>query len=45
MTKKFTYGYIIGIVIGVILLLTNSNTIAAQGQNNATTTAGQNQCY
>ncbi|MDW3612815.1 MAG: hypothetical protein QOK90_11860 [Nitrososphaeraceae archaeon] len=43
MTKKFTYGYIIGIVIGVILLLTNSNTIAAQGQNNATTTAGQNQ--
>ena len=43
MNKKFTYGYIIGIVIGVILLLTNSNTIAAQGQNNATTTAGQNQ--
>ena len=44
MTKKFTYGYIIGIVIGVILLLTSNNTIAAQDQNNTTTTiAGQNQ--
>lgn len=44
MTKKFTYGYIIGIVISIILLLTNNNTIAAQDQNNTTTTiAGQNQ--
>ncbi len=32
MTKKFTYGYIIGIVIGVLLLLiiTSNNTTAAQ---------------
>lgn len=43
MTKKFTYGYIIGIVIGVILLITSNNTIAAQDQNNTTTIAGQNQ--
>ena len=43
MTKKFTYGYIIGIVIGVILLLTNNNTIAAQDQNNTATSAVQNQ--
>ncbi|HEX7142901.1 MAG TPA: hypothetical protein VF222_10535 [Nitrososphaeraceae archaeon] len=45
MTKNFSYGYIIGIVIGVILLITSNNTIAAQDQNNTTTTtiAGQNQ--
>ncbi|HJU59021.1 MAG TPA: hypothetical protein VJ583_04680 [Nitrososphaeraceae archaeon] len=43
MTKKFTYGYIIGIVIGVILLLTSNNIIAAQDQNHTTTIAGQNQ--
>ena len=45
MTKKFTYGYIICIIIGVLLLITSSNTIAAQGQNNTTATiaAGQNQ--
>ena len=43
MTKKVTYGYIIGIVIGVILLLTSNNTIAAQDKNNTATTAGQNQ--
>ncbi|MGI9010941.1 MAG: hypothetical protein ACR2F1_07125 [Nitrososphaeraceae archaeon] len=43
MTKKFTYGYIIGIVIGVLLLITSNNTIAAQDQNNTTTIAGQNQ--
>lgn len=44
MNKKFTYGYIIGIVIGVILSLTSNNTIAAQDQNNTTTTIeGQNQ--
>ncbi len=43
MTKKFTYGYIIGIVIGIILLLTNNNTIAAQDQNNTTNIPGQNQ--
>lgn len=42
--KKFTYGYILGIVIGV-LLITNNNTIGAQDQNNTTitTTAKQNQ--
>jgi hypothetical protein len=44
MTKKFTYGYIIGIVIGVLLLIiTSNNTTAAQDQNNTTTIAGQNQ--
>ncbi len=44
MTQKFTSGYIIGIVIGVLLLITSNNTIAAQDQNNNTTTiAGQNQ--
>lgn len=43
MTKKFTYGYIIGIVIGIILLLTNNITIAAQDQNNTTNIPGQNQ--
>ena len=45
MTKKFTYVYIICIIIGVLLLITSSNTIAAQGQNNTTATiaAGQNQ--
>lgn len=43
MTKKFTYGYIIGIVIGIILLLTNNNTIAAQDQNNTINIPGQNQ--
>ncbi len=43
MTKKFTYGYIIGIVISIILLLTNNNTIAAQDQNNTTNIPGQNQ--
>ena len=43
MTKQFTYGYI-GIVIGIILLVTSSNNIFAQDQNNTTTTiAGQNQ--
>ena len=41
MTKKFTYGYIIGIVIGIILLLTNNNTIAAQDQNNTTNITGK----
>lgn len=42
--KKFTYGYILGIVIGV-LLITNNNTIGAQDQNNTTITtiAKQNQ--
>jgi hypothetical protein len=42
--KKFTYGYILGIVIG-ILLITSNNTIGAQDQNNTTitTTAKQNQ--
>jgi hypothetical protein len=42
--KKFTYGYIVGIVIG-ILLITSNNTIGAQDQNNTTitTTAKQNQ--
>jgi hypothetical protein len=42
--KKFTYGYILGIVIGV-LLITSNNTIGAQDQNNTiiTTTAKQNQ--
>jgi hypothetical protein len=41
---KFTYGYILGIVIG-ILLITSNNTIGAQDQNNTTitTTAKQNQ--
>ena len=43
MTKKFTYGYIIGIVIGIILLLTNNNTIAAQDQNNTINIPRQNQ--
>lgn len=43
MTKKFTYGYIIGIIMGVILLLINNNTLAAQDQNNTTIIAGQNQ--
>ena len=44
MIKKFTYGYILGIVIGV-LLITSNNTIGAQDQNNTiiTTTAKQNQ--
>lgn len=44
MIKKFTYGYILGIVIG-ILLITSNNTIGAQDQNNTTitTTAKQNQ--
>ena len=44
MIKKFTYGYIVGIVIG-ILLITSNNTIGAQDQNNTTitTTAKQNQ--
>ena len=45
MTKKFIYGYIIGIVIGVLLIMSN-NTISAQDQSNTTittTTAGQNQ--
>jgi len=42
--KKFTYGFILGIVIGV-LLITSNNTIGAQDQNNTTitTTAKQNQ--
>jgi hypothetical protein len=43
MTKKFTYGYIIGIIIGVLLLITSNNTIAAQDQTNTTTIAGENQ--
>jgi hypothetical protein len=45
MTKKFTYGYIICIIIGMLLLITSSNTIAAQGQNITTSiaTVGQNQ--
>ena len=43
MTKKFIYGSIICILIGILLLITSSNTIAAQGQNNTTTIAGQNQ--
>ena len=44
MIKKFTYGYILGIVIGVLLIISN-NTIGAQDQNNTTitTTAKQNQ--
>lgn len=44
MIKKITYGYILGIVIG-ILLITSNNTIGAQDQNNTTitTTAKQNQ--
>ena len=44
MIKKFTYGFILGIVIGV-LLITSNNTIGAQDQNNTTitTTAKQNQ--
>lgn len=44
MIIKFTYGYILGIVIG-ILLITSNNTIGAQDQNNTTitTTAKQNQ--
>ncbi len=43
MIKKFTYGYILGIVIGV--LVTSNNTIGAQDQHNTTitTTAKQNQ--
>jgi hypothetical protein len=41
MTKQFTYEYI-GIVIGVILLVTSSNNIFAQDQNNTTPIAGQN---
>jgi hypothetical protein len=36
--KKFTYGYILGIVIGVLLLIASNNTIAAQDQKNTTTT-------
>jgi len=42
--KKFTYGYILGIVIGILLIPSN-NTIGAQDQNNTTitTTAKQNQ--
>jgi hypothetical protein len=42
--KKFTYGYIVGIVIGV-LLITNNDIIGAQDQNNTTITtiAKQNQ--
>jgi hypothetical protein len=46
MTKKITYGYIIGIVISILLSITGNNTIAAQDQNNTTintTTAKQNQ--
>ena len=43
MIKKFTYGYIIGNAIGIILLLTSNNTLAAQDQNKTTTIAGQNQ--
>ena len=43
MTKKFTYVYIICIIIGVLLLITSSNTIAAQDQNNTTPVARQNQ--
>jgi hypothetical protein len=43
MTQKFTSGYIIGIVIGILLLITSNNIIAAQDQNNTTTIAGQNQ--
>ena len=44
MIKKFTYGYIVGIVIGV-LLITNNDIIGAQDQNNTTITtiAKQNQ--
>lgn len=44
MIIKFTYGYILGIVIG-ILLITSNNIIGAQDQNNTTitTTAKQNQ--
>jgi hypothetical protein len=41
MTKQFTYGYI-GIVIGVILLVTSSNNIFAQDQNKTTPITGQN---
>ena len=43
MTKKFTYVYIICIIIGLLLLITSSNTIAAQDQNNTTPVARQNQ--
>ena len=49
MTKQFTYGYIIGIAIAILFLITSNNTIAAaQDQNNTTattttTTAKQNQ--
>ena len=38
MTKKVTYGYIIGIAIGVLFLLTSNDTIVAQDQNNNTAT-------
>jgi hypothetical protein len=44
--EKFTYGCIIGIVIGLLLVTTTSNnTLAAQDQNNTNiiTTAEQNQ--
>jgi hypothetical protein len=48
MIEKYTYGYIIGIVIGILLVTTtttSNNTIAAQDQNNTTipATAKQNQ--
>jgi hypothetical protein len=40
---KFSYIYVIGIVIGVLLVITSTNTIAAQDQNNISTIAKQNQ--
>jgi hypothetical protein len=43
MTQKFSSGYIICIVIGILLLITSNNIIDAQDQNNTTTIAGQNQ--
>ncbi len=48
MIKKYTYGYVIGIVIGILLIITttSNNTIAAQDQNNTNitnTSAKQNQ--
>ena len=49
MIEKYTYGYIICIVIGILLIITttSNNTIAAQDQNNTnittTTSAIQNQ--
>ena len=40
MIEKYTYGYIIGILIGILLITTTSNdNIAAQDQNKTTTPA------